>query len=445
VLFGIGDERVQRAVLDAQEHAVAAGLSYLERHACRTRMGAGGHVIVEGSGFVGAAFGHRTSRAGDPQIHTHVLVANATRRGDGLWGTLDGRQLYAHAKTAGYVHEAVFRRELTDRLEAQWRAAHNGVADIEGVSDTVIDAFSRRRAEIDAQVAEWGCSSAGARQNAALATRARKDYGVTPAELAPEWRQRAEALGLEWRVIAQLLDQPPTQEMRPFEALAAELVSPHGLTARASTFDRRDVVQAIAAQARGGASLHEIESLTDTLLGHQDVVTLAAGASGHVRRSDVIRRADGHTVAALRTRRATRRSSCSPPSNRSSRTCSHAAARTPGSLTTWYCAACCRLGRRWVRTRRRRRSSASAISSHIGTVRPDPDFGVSVTPIVCDSTTRMTLARKSMCSHSRAIASPGRSPAIAIIMMTTAPALAQDWSAAVHLLQHEADLRDATA
>ena len=127
VLFGISDERVQRAVHQAQEQAVAAGLSYLERHACRTRMGAGGHEVVEGAGFVSAAFGHRTSRAGDPQIHTHVLVTNATRRTDGLWGALDARPLYAHAKTGGYVHEAVFRRELTDRLGVQWRAARIGI------------------------------------------------------------------------------------------------------------------------------------------------------------------------------------------------------------------------------------------------------------------------------------------------------------------------------
>jgi len=160
VLFGIGGERVQREVLAAQDEAVAAGLAYLERHACRTRRGAGGHEVVRGWGCIAAAFRHRTSRAGDPQLHTHVLVANATRRADGLWGTLDGRQLYAHAKTAGYVHEAVFRRELSLRLGVAWRQARNGIADIDGVTPAVIDAFSRRRAEIDAPVADWGQASA---------------------------------------------------------------------------------------------------------------------------------------------------------------------------------------------------------------------------------------------------------------------------------------------
>jgi conjugative relaxase-like TrwC/TraI family protein len=298
VLFGIGDERLQHAVLAAQERAVAAGMAYLERHACCTRMGAGGHEIVESDGLVGAAFGHRTSRAGDPQIHTHVLVANATRRADGLWGTLDGRQLYVHAKTAGYVHEAVFRRELTDRRGVQWRAARNGIADIEGVSNAVVDAFSRRRAEIDARVTEWGRSSAAARQSAALATRARKDYGVTPAMLAPEWRERARALGLDQGAIDVLLDRP-AREALPRDVVAERLVSPRGLTAQASTFDRRDVVQAFAAAALDGANLEEIEARAELFLGREDVVTLAAGAGGHVQRADVIRRADGRTVAAV--------------------------------------------------------------------------------------------------------------------------------------------------
>jgi len=298
VLFGVGDERLQRAVLEAQERAVAAGVAYLERHACRTRMGAGGHMVVQGAGFVGAAFGHRTSRAGDPQVHTHVLVANATRRADGLWGTLDARLLYAHAKTAGYVHEAVFRAELGVRLGVRWRAARNGIGDVDGVSEAVIDAFSRRRAEIDQRVAEWGRSSAGARQSAALATRARKDYRVTPATLAPEWRRRAEELGLDRRAIETLLGRPARGAL-PDDEVAERLVSARGLTARASTFDRRDVVQAFAAAAVDGASVEQIEVLADGLLGREEVVTLATGAGGHVQRADVIRRADGRIVAAV--------------------------------------------------------------------------------------------------------------------------------------------------
>jgi len=124
IQFGVGDERIQRSVLGAQQAAVAAAIAYLERHACLVRRGHGGVRLERTRGFVAAAFEHRTSRAGDPQVHTHVLVANAVRRQDGRWAALDGRAVYAEAKAAGYVHEAVFRRELARDLGVEWRPAN---------------------------------------------------------------------------------------------------------------------------------------------------------------------------------------------------------------------------------------------------------------------------------------------------------------------------------
>ena len=112
VLFGIADAEVSHESR-AHEHAVAGGLSYLEREACRARRGHGGAIQVRGGGFVAAAFRHRSSRAGDPLLHTHVVVANGTRGPDGRWTALDGRPLYRHAKTAGYLYQAVLRAELT--------------------------------------------------------------------------------------------------------------------------------------------------------------------------------------------------------------------------------------------------------------------------------------------------------------------------------------------
>ena len=101
---------------------------------------------------------------------------------------------------------------------------YNGIADVSGVSPAVIDAFSRRRAEIDAQVADWGRTSATARQSAALATRARKDYDVTPQTLAAEWRGRACSLGLDDRATEGLLDRGASREL-PSAEIAARLVS----------------------------------------------------------------------------------------------------------------------------------------------------------------------------------------------------------------------------
>ena len=116
VLFGIGDEPMRRAIQAAHGLAVADAFGYMERQAAVTRRGAGGIHRIPGRGLVAAAFRHRTSRVGDPQLHTHVLVANLTLGADGRWSALDGRGIYAHAKTAGYVYEARLRAELTREL-----------------------------------------------------------------------------------------------------------------------------------------------------------------------------------------------------------------------------------------------------------------------------------------------------------------------------------------
>ena len=156
VLFGIGDDELRAVLRDAHDGAVIDALGYLEREAAVTRRGPGGVHAIAGNGFVAAAFRHRTSRAGDPQLHTHVLVANLTLGADGRWSTLDGRRIYAHAKTAGYLYEARLRSLLTRELGVEWTPVRNGIADIAGVPPTVLRAFSRRRADIEAELERRG-------------------------------------------------------------------------------------------------------------------------------------------------------------------------------------------------------------------------------------------------------------------------------------------------
>jgi hypothetical protein len=112
----------------AHEAAVVEAMAYLEREACGVRRGHGGAIAMRGRGFVAAAFGHRTSRAGDPLLHTHVVVGNVTQGDDGRWSALDGRLLYRHAKTAGFLYQAALRAELTDRLQVRWNAVERGNA-----------------------------------------------------------------------------------------------------------------------------------------------------------------------------------------------------------------------------------------------------------------------------------------------------------------------------
>ncbi len=204
LLWALGGPEVAAGVIAAHEAAVDAALAWLEAEV-GTRAGHNGLVRLAGGGLVAAGFGHRSSRAGDPQVHTHVLVANLTPGPDGRWRSLDGRALYAVARTAGFLYEAELRRLLVERLRVAWAPVRRGLSEMEGVPEKVLRAFSRRRVEIEAALAKRGDSSARAAQVAALDTRAAKDHEVGAEHLVREWRKRAHEVGFAPEQLAAVL------------------------------------------------------------------------------------------------------------------------------------------------------------------------------------------------------------------------------------------------
>jgi hypothetical protein len=281
-LFGIGDAGLASSIRDAHDAAVRDAMGYVERATSRARRGHGGHHEIARRGLVAAAFRHRTSRLGDPQLHTHVLVANLVEGEDGRWSALDGRLLYAHAKTASYLYEARLRAELTARLGVEWTPVRKGLADIRGVSPVAIRAFSRRRAVIEAELERRGESSAAAAQVATLATRRAKDTSIDPAELAREWRERAAGLGLHGAAIHALLGRGAARKPEPERllALAEELASAKGLTRDVSSFTRRDVIRAWCELLPPGCLVDAefVERLADRFLATHRAVLLLPGA-----------------------------------------------------------------------------------------------------------------------------------------------------------------------
>ena len=275
LLFGIADELVREQVRAAHAVAVADALGYLEREACRTRRGAGGATVVEGGGFVAAAFEHRTSRAGDPLLHTHVVVGNVTRGPDGRWTALDGRALYWHQKAGGYLYQARLRAELTERLVVRWQAVERGAADLAGIDRGVIEHFSRRRAEILEHMAARGEHSAQAAEIAALETRKRK-RDVPIERLREQWRARAAEHGLTRVRVRSLLGRTRAHTIDPeaVERLARRLEGAEGMTRESSSFTRREVVMAFAEAAGAGATVSEIEARAEAFLGREQVVEL---------------------------------------------------------------------------------------------------------------------------------------------------------------------------
>lgn len=273
VLWAVAPEELGEQLRAAHDAAVREAFGYLEREACWGRRGAGGKLQVPGGGFLGAAFMHRASRAGDPLLHTHVVIGNLTQGPDGRWTALDARHLYRHAKTAGYLYQAVLRAEITDRIGLGWTPVDRGVADLTVVPREVIDHFSQRRHEILEHMVEHGGRSAASAQIAALETRRAKDEPPLARQRA-QWRARAAEHGLGPDKLADLTAQP-----RPPTPTALTGIDPEQLTEHASTFGRPDVLQALARAQPTGARLADLERLADQTLNAAQVVRLRDGTA----------------------------------------------------------------------------------------------------------------------------------------------------------------------
>jgi hypothetical protein len=212
-----------------------------------------------------------------------VLVQNATVGPDGRWSALDSRKLYAHAMTADRLYHAALRAELTRRLDVRWRPVDQriGAAEIEGLHDrNLLRAFSKRRAQVLAQQQEWGHQGIAASKAAALATRQAKDHAEPEASF---YERVASALGEHGIGPAELEQvcrggRAQARELSQVERerLLDELAGPGGLTAQASTFARRDVLDALAkrlpVEASADQTLASLEDLTDEFLGSQRAV-----------------------------------------------------------------------------------------------------------------------------------------------------------------------------
>ncbi len=194
-----GDGRI----INVHDRAVKATLAWVEKHAVQTRVQdpeTGRMVRVGNQKAVVATFRHDTSRNLDPQLHTHSVLANMVQGEDGKWRTIANEGLYAHQKLIG----AIYRNELAAGLAklgyAIEKTQSDGRFEIAGISREAIMAFSTRRAEIEAAMAERGLGATADHprhaERAALMTRATK-RDVDRDELRHVWQRQAADLGLD--------------------------------------------------------------------------------------------------------------------------------------------------------------------------------------------------------------------------------------------------------
>ena len=210
VLFAVGDDFVRHEALASHDAAVAAMVRWIETHA-HTRFRINGEVaVVDAEGIVAATFRQHTSRALDPHLHTHVVVANRVRSPDGRWLALDARTLKLDQRTLSAIYHATLRTELTARLGVHWEPVVNRIAEIDGIDKTVLEEFSSRTTDVARRLDEkldrfidtmerdptprerWQLE-----REAVVESRPAKAHGIDADVLHQQWHTQVEALGLD--------------------------------------------------------------------------------------------------------------------------------------------------------------------------------------------------------------------------------------------------------
>ncbi|MFM9920892.1 MobF family relaxase [Lacisediminihabitans sp. H27-G8] len=215
-VWAVADGATQGLIVQAHHDAVAEVIGMLEREVAMTRVGvdAGGGSVaqVEVRGVVATAYDHYDSRSSDPQLHTHVVVANKVQGAhDGRWRTLDGRPMHAAVVALSEHYNAILADHLTRDLGLGWEMRERGerrnpAFEIVGVPDELIHEFSSRSRDIevatDGLIEEFvdkhgrrpsGKAILRLRAEATLMTRAEKTVHSL-ADLTAGWRERASVL-----------------------------------------------------------------------------------------------------------------------------------------------------------------------------------------------------------------------------------------------------------
>jgi conjugative relaxase-like TrwC/TraI family protein len=212
-LWAVADAAMQTTIVEAHHAAVADIVALMEREVAATRTGVNGPngavAQVEVDGLIATAYDHYDSRAGDPQLHTHVVISNKVRTiYDGRWRSLDGRPMHAATVALSEHYNGLLADHLTRTLGVGWDARDRGrdrnrAWEITGVPERLVEAFSSRSHAIETETerlidhyrGEHGRRPSATtilrlRAQATLATRPAKTL-TSLAELTGQWRQRA--------------------------------------------------------------------------------------------------------------------------------------------------------------------------------------------------------------------------------------------------------------
>jgi conjugative relaxase-like TrwC/TraI family protein len=214
-LWAVAGPQLAALIECAHQAAVGDALRFLEQHALFTREGPQGIRQVNVRGLIAAAFTHRDSRAGDPDLHTHVAVANKVETASGRWLSIDGRVLFKATVAVSETYNTALEHHLRDRLGVRFvdrtdiDPGRRAVREIVGVDPALNQRWSTRRVLIKDRQGELAASfqrdhgrpptpveALQLAQQATLETREAKHEPRSLAEQRTAWHtQAAETLG----------------------------------------------------------------------------------------------------------------------------------------------------------------------------------------------------------------------------------------------------------
>ena len=321
-LWALAPLQMAQQVQAAHRAAVEDTVVWLERDVAFTRVGSGGVRQVAVRGLVAATFTHRDSRAGDPDLHTHVAVSNKVQTDDGRWFALDGRVLYGAAVTASERYNTRLEAELVARLGVRFADRSDGgdgkrpVREIVGIHDWLNRHWSSRRRDIDERRSQLAsgfqdrhgrpptpAETVSLAQQATLETRDAKHAPRSEADQRAQWRKEAARVvygeaEVDAMVANTLGHRPRSAEVTDgWVADCAETVVAV-LEERRATWRVWHVRAEAERQARAaGVSRVDLDRAVDRIVYHAlNGLSVRLGAPDPVEEPAELRRADGVSV-----------------------------------------------------------------------------------------------------------------------------------------------------
>jgi conjugative relaxase-like TrwC/TraI family protein len=263
VMALVGEDK---RLLTAHDQSVRAALGHLEARIAQTRIRENGEVRSETTGnLIVATLREETSRASDPQLHSHNVVMNITQSKDGQWRSLDGYAFFQSQREVGQL----YRNELALRVQAlgyQITPGKDGTFELSAVPREVVQAFSTRSGQVEQALAERGLTrdtaSAAQKDALTLATRSSKPEQGADA-LRAEWQARAAEHGFNVHASATAARQASSAVLEPGRHDAAASLAVASamatLAEREAVFGERSLRQEALQAAVGKARLADVE------------------------------------------------------------------------------------------------------------------------------------------------------------------------------------------